>query len=235
MMKNKMVEVRQLAKSFAMGKGRLEVLRGIDLEILEGEFLAICGPSGVGKSTLLHLMGALDTPSAGKVFFQGVDLYRLSESARSRVRNEKIGFVFQFYHLLPEFSALENVALPSLIYGNGRRNGRQAILAKAASLLAEVGMSRREKHRPSQLSGGEQQRLAIARALMNDPQLLLADEPTGNLDSKTGESIKELLMQLNQKKKQTLVIVTHDEKWAAQSDRTLHMMDGKIYGSLHQR
>lgn len=232
-MKKRIVDVRQLTKSYPMGKGKLEVLRGVDLEVTEGELLSIYGPSGVGKSTLLHLIGALDVPTSGKVFFDGADLYKMGESGRSRIRNEKIGFVFQFYHLLPEFSALENVALPALIYRRG--GSKEAILEKAAHLLAEVGLSRREKHRPSQLSGGEQQRVAIARALMNDPVLLLADEPTGNLDSKTGEAIQEMLMQFNKKKGHTLVIVTHDEKWAAQSDRALKMMDGKIHGSVHQR
>ena len=233
-MKKRIVDVRQLTKTYPMGKGKLEVLRGIDLEITEGELLSIYGPSGVGKSTLLHLIGALDVPSSGKVFFDGVDLYKMGEFRRSQIRNKKVGFVFQFYHLLPEFSALENVALPALIYKNGL-SGKEAILEKAAHLLAEVGLARREKHRPSQLSGGEQQRVAIARALMNDPVLLLADEPTGNLDTKTGEAIQEILMQFNKKKGHTLVIVTHDEKWAVHSDRALKMIDGKIHGSVHQR
>lgn len=232
-MKKKIVQVKDLSKSYTMGNRKLQVLQGVSFDIVEGSFLTLVGPSGVGKSTLLHLIGALDEPASGKVYFENVNLFGLSERARSRLRNEKIGLVFQFYHLLPEFNALENVALPTLIYFKHNKVAKAAVFDKAAQLLAEVGLSQREKHRPNQLSGGEQQRVAIARALMNDPKLLLADEPTGNLDSQTGEQIHEMLVSFNKKRKCTLVVVTHDEKWTKQSDQVLIMADGKVNANIH--
>jgi predicted ABC-type transport system involved in lysophospholipase L1 biosynthesis ATPase subunit len=199
-------------------------LQGIDLRVRRGEALVIVGASGAGKSTLLHLLGGLDAPSAGDVSLDGVSLFEMSGVERTRLRNEKLGFVFQSYNLLPELDALENVCLPAMLQAGNRAEER----ARGAELLKAVGLGERSEHRPTELSGGEQQRVAIARALMNRPGLLLADEPTGNLDSKTGEAILDLLWRMRQESGTTLVMVTHDEHIAKRGERILEIADGRI-------
>lgn len=199
------------------------MLKGVDLEVTRGSIVTIVGPSGAGKSTLLHILGALDRPTRGKVNFEGKELYRLDDKERAGIRNRHFGFIFQFYHLLPEFTALENVILPALVKG-GRET--EAARKKALQILDHVGLKERGHHRPNELSGGEQQRVAIARALINEPDVIFCDEPTGNLDSATGSAIIDLLMDLNRINNQTLVIVTHDYKIAERSNRVLYMKDG---------
>jgi lipoprotein-releasing system ATP-binding protein len=206
------------------GPEALHVLDGIDLTIAKGEMLAIVGASGVGKSTLLHLLGALDRPTSGKVYYGDVDVFGLDNARLARFRNERVGFVFQFHHLLPEFSALENVMLPALIRGIEREKAATA----AAGALGDVGLGGRLHHRPGELSGGEQQRVAVARALMLSPDVVLADEPTGNLDTHTGEAVHDLLMTVNKQKGVTFVIVTHNDKLAVRADRVLRMAEGKL-------
>ena len=207
-----------------MGSRTLQVLRGVNLEIGCGDFVALRGASGTGKSTLLHLIGGLDTPNAGEILFRGEKLSGYSSRQLTLFRNRRVGFVFQAYHLLPELTALENVCLSARIARISAGKAEE----KARELLGKVGLSRREDHRPAELSGGEQQRVAIARALVNDPELLLADEPTGNLDSKTGAEIIELLKSLRVEKQTTLVIATHDEKVAAHAQRVIELVDGLI-------
>jgi lipoprotein-releasing system ATP-binding protein len=221
-----LISVRGLKKTFRIDSVEVKVLKGIDLDIQQGEVMYVVGASGVGKSTLLHILGALDRPSAGEVYFDGKDVFNMGEAALASFRNLNIGFVFQFHHLLPEFSALENVLIPAMIQGIKPAEADE----RARMLLGEVGLSGRLAHRPGELSGGEQQRVAIARALMAEPRALLADEPTGNLDTATAESVHELLLTLNREKGLTLVIVTHNEKLAARSDRTIRMVDGLIVG-----
>lgn len=204
----------------------LKVLENIHLEVRDGDFLALTGPSGAGKSTLLHILGGLDVPSQGYVVLDNQDVYSLNDAQRSRLRNIKIGFVFQFYHLLPEFTALENIILPGLVKGSFAH--KKKLEEKGKELLVSIGLEARIRHRPSQLSGGEQQRVAIARALINNPKVILCDEPTGNLDSCAGESIMELLSKLNRENKQTVVIVTHDQKIASKAQNVVHIQDGKI-------
>ncbi len=217
---------RGLRKTYTLGKRDVEVLQGIDLQVRRGEVVVVVGASGAGKSTLLHLLGGLDAPSTGQVDLDGVSLFSMSSAARTRLRNERIGFVFQSYNLLPELDALENVCLPAML---GPR--RPADLAERGSrLLQAVGLGERLEHRPAELSGGEQQRVAIARALINRPSLLLADEPTGNLDSKTSESILDLLWQLRAESGTTMVMVTHDEHIAKRGERVLEIADGRILG-----
>ena len=206
------------------GSVELRVLEGIDLDIQKGEMLAIVGASGVGKSTFLHIIGGLDRPTAGKVWYGDLDVFGLDNDRISRFRNERVGFVFQFHHLLPEFSALENVMMPAFI----RRIGREKAAESAALLLRDVGLGARLHHRPGELSGGEQQRVAVARALVLNPDVVLADEPTGNLDSHTGESIHKLLQDINRQKGITFVIVTHNDKLAIRADRVLRMKEGKL-------
>ncbi|GJM26723.1 MAG: lipoprotein-releasing system ATP-binding protein LolD [Phycisphaerae bacterium] len=219
----------KLHKSYSLGKTKVSVLRGVNLEVREGEMLAITGSSGCGKSTLLHILGALDAPDQGTVSFDGEDLFAAGTWRRDAVRNRDVGFVFQFYHLLPEFNVLENVLMPRMV-GTSTWNwlsSRKEAKAKAVEILETVGLKDRHKHRPKELSGGERQRVAIARAIMNEPRFLLADEPTGNLDAKMGKGIMECLRGLN-KNGQTIVLVTHDPQIAAQADRQVRLVDGRI-------
>ncbi|HLF18239.1 MAG TPA: ABC transporter ATP-binding protein [Candidatus Omnitrophota bacterium] len=220
------LEASNIKRFYEQSARRLEVLKGIDLNIGEGEVLAIAGPSGAGKSTLLHILGGLDSPNEGRIRLDGDDLYQVNDRRRAHIRNEKVGFIFQFYHLLPEFSALENVCLPLLVKEDAQDIKR--FKERGTDLLAKVGLKERVHHKPNELSGGEQQRVAIARALINKPKILLCDEPTGNLDSQTGEEIINLLLTLNKENKQTLVVVTHDEGLARLSGRVVHMRDGKL-------
>jgi len=219
------IEVRSLFKSYINGISALDVLKGIDLTVRDKEFLAIQGPSGAGKSTLLHILGGLDRPNGGDVLFDGKNIYDLSENERAQFRNRCAGFVFQFYHLLPELNVLENVLLPALLKSWGARKRAQE---HANSLLERLGLSLRLGHKPSELSGGEQQRVAIARALINKPQVLFCDEPTGNLDSENGEKLLTLFKQLNKENHVTIVLVTHDTDIAKLADRVIHLKDGII-------
>jgi len=218
-----------LYKSYRMGEAEVSVLRGVDLAVKKNEFVAIVGVSGSGKSTLLHILGALDRPDKGIVRFQGRDLSRHSESELNRFRNKMVGFVFQFYHLLDELSVLENVFLPAMASKGviGWLGSRRWARSRARELLSELGLSERADHKPYQLSGGERQRVAIGRALMNEPRILLADEPTGNLDSSTGNGILSVLERLN-RAGQTIVMVTHDERIAQKAGRIVTLADGKI-------
>jgi putative ABC transport system ATP-binding protein len=217
-----MIELRGVTKSVPSGNGTLTILHPLDLTIERGTVAAITGPSGSGKSTLLGLVAGLDAPTAGRVSIDGIDITALDEDGLARLRGARIGFVFQFFHLLPSLTAYENVLVPMEIAG---AKGAQA---RAAALLAEVGLADRAHHYPSQLSGGEQQRIAIARALANDPPLLLADEPTGNLDTATGHAIIELLLGINRTRKTTLVLVTHDPELAARAHVAIALRDGRI-------
>jgi ABC-type lipoprotein export system ATPase subunit len=223
-MNEPLLSARGLTKTYVMGKRSLEVLRGVDVEIPRGDFLALRGASGAGKSTLLHLIGGLDTPNAGEIFFAGENLSKFSERRLTDFRNRRVGFVFQAYHLLPELTALENVCLPARV----ARLSAGSVVKRAKELLGRVGLAAREDHKPSELSGGEQQRVAIARALINEPVLLLADEPTGNLDSHTGGEIMDLLKELRAEKQTTLVIATHDARVAALAPRVIELVDGLI-------
>ncbi len=219
-----LLEVRGLSKSYSTGANTLEVLSGIDLDLEIGTTTALVGASGAGKSTLMHLLGALDRPTSGTVCFRGENIFKKNERHLAAFRNRSIGFVFQFHHLLPEFTALENVMMPALI----ARIPRSKAISIAEGLLADVGLAQRMTHRPGELSGGEQQRVAIARALVLEPELLLADEPTGNLDMKTSDSIHAMLAELQEKKGLTLVIVTHNERLAAAMGTTIHLVDGRL-------
>ena len=215
-----MIEVQGVTKSF----GDLLVLKGIDLVIYKGEVVSIVGPSGAGKTTLLQIMGTLDKADSGKVYIDGTDVGELKEKQFSAFRNKRIGFVFQFHQLLPEFTALENVMIPALI---GGMSSGEAI-KKAKETLAFLGLAERASHKPAELSGGEKQRVAVARALINDPAVIFADEPSGSLDSKNKEELYQLFFDLREKLGQTFVIVTHDEGLAQLTDRTIHMVDGRI-------
>ena len=221
---NEPIVAQEVTKSFARDGERVEVRKGVSLAVAAGELVSIAGPSGVGKSTLLHLLGGLERPTGGKISYGETNLAELTDLALARFRNRHAGFVFQFHHLLPEFSAVENVMLPLLI----RRAIPAAARERAAALLGRVGLSGRLRHRPGELSGGEQQRVAIARALVGEPAVLLADEPTGNLDSKTGEEVFELLRELNQETRLTCILVTHNEELARRTDRVLRMLDGRM-------
>jgi putative ABC transport system ATP-binding protein/lipoprotein-releasing system ATP-binding protein len=212
---------RDLYRSFELGKRKIEVLRGISVDIQKGEASFLCGASGAGKTTLLYTLAGLERPESGSVEFEGTHLYQGGEGVQARIRNERIGFVFQGYFLLPELTALENVLLPSMIGGKVKR-------AAAEGALTDVGLADRMQHLPAELSGGEQQRVAIARALINDPSIIFADEPTGNLDSKTGEGIIELLLGLVRQRGKTLVVVTHDAQLATRGDRRLEIRDGLL-------
>jgi lipoprotein-releasing system ATP-binding protein len=219
--------VKDLHKIYRKGHKEVRAVDGIELEIRKGSSVLIVGPSGAGKSTLLHMLGALDKPTSGKILFEGTDIYKLPDGERAMMRNERIGFVFQFYHLLSEFTALENVMMPALINPNKIQGAMDKIRKKATDVLKSVGLENRIDHLPSRLSGGESQRVAIARAIMNEPQLLLCDEPTGNLDSNTSESIYEILFGLKARNGMTIVIVSHDEKLVSKVDSTIRLKDGK--------
>jgi predicted ABC-type transport system involved in lysophospholipase L1 biosynthesis ATPase subunit len=213
-----------IERSYTIGRTSLDVLKGVSLDIHEGETVAVMGQSGSGKSTLLHVLGGLDNPRAGRVHFRGQDVYRMSPVRRARFRAENVGFVFQSFHLLPELDIVENVALPSM----AKRTGKDAAVARARELLAEVGLGERIGHRPQELSGGEQQRVAIARALMNDPDIIFADEPTGNLDSRTGDKVLHYLFQLVGARRHTLVLVTHSREVASRCEREMFLKDGVL-------
>jgi len=220
-----LIQTKNLVKDYKISRDEyLRVLKGIDIEIADGEKVSIVGPSGAGKSTLLHLIGTLDKPTSGEIILDGQVISTMRDDELAKLRNQKIGFVFQFHHLLPEFTALENVAIAGLIAGKPTKE----VYSISETLLAEVGLAERIHHKPAELSGGEAQRVAIARALINSPKLVLADEPTGNLDSQNSDEVIRLLFTLKKKYNQTLVIVTHNEKLASMTDRILRMMDGRI-------
>ncbi|HVS18349.1 MAG TPA: ABC transporter ATP-binding protein [Planctomycetota bacterium] len=225
-----LLSARDIRKAFAIGERTLEVLHGVHMDLYAGEVLALMGPSGAGKSTLLHVLGLLDEPSEGEVLLDGTSAWKLPGEERARLRNSHLGFVFQFYHLLSELTALENVLLqPMIAQGRGAfRRQRAAHTAKARDLLDRFGLTARMDHRPSQLSGGERQRVALARALFGDPKIVIADEPTGNLDSGTGEKVLELLFGEQVERGYALLLVTHDERLAARCHRQLYMDDGQI-------
>jgi putative ABC transport system ATP-binding protein/lipoprotein-releasing system ATP-binding protein len=218
---NPQLVARDLSRSFKIGARRIEVLRGISLEVRQGEAVFLCGASGAGKTTLLYTLSGLERPDSGTVEFEGRQLYSGSSGSQARFRNRKMGFVFQGYFLLPELTALENVSLPGMIGGRGK-------LDTAEASLRAVGLEDRMHHLPPELSGGEQQRVAIARALTNDPDIIFADEPTGNLDSKTGDAIIDLLLELARGRQKTLLVVTHDARLASRGDRQLHIADGSL-------
>jgi len=222
--KNVLLSTKALAKTYQLGKNKVAIFENLTLEIKYGEMIAIVGPSGTGKSTLLHLLGGLDKPTQGSVFMDGFDICKLSDVDLAKVRNKDIGFVFQFHHLLPEFSAVENTMMPLLVGGMTQKESFQL----ASSMLKQVGLGTRLEHRPGELSGGEAARVALARALVTKPKLLLADEPSGNLDSRTGEEIHQLLKQMHNECSLTSVIVTHNERLAAICSRVLHLEDGRL-------
>jgi len=220
-----MIEVRQLTKTFVKNENRIDVLNGIDCDIARGESLAILGASGTGKTTFLQILGALDHPTSGGVLFEGTDIFEWNESKRAEFRNKRIGFVFQFHHLLPEFTAMENTVMPALINGVSKVDACK----RGEIVLTEVGLGDRLTHKPGELSGGEQQRVAIARAMMMKPDIILADEPTGNLDMKTGDKIQKLLLDLGRAENTTLIVVTHNKSLADNMSRTINLKDGKTY------
>lgn len=224
-MKN-LVEVSGIEKSFFTAASELKILKGIDLSLVEAEVVGIVGASGVGKSTFLHILGTLDRPTAGKILYEGTDVFAMDSASLATFRNRTVGFVFQFHHLLPEFTALENVIMPGLISGQNYAD----LKSGAEEILSELGLFERKDHRPGQLSGGEQQRVAVARALILHPKVVLADEPTGNLDTRTGEELFNLLLKLNSKKSITFVIVTHNESLSNRCHRVLRMVDGRLVG-----
>jgi putative ABC transport system ATP-binding protein len=218
------IELRGIEKEYDLGPVKLKVLNDINLSIKKSEMVSIMGPSGSGKSTMLHMLGCLDRPTKGKVIIDGVDVSKLNDDELAKIRREKIGFIFQFFYLIPSLTALRNIELPmTFVNGNSKDNEK-----KAKELLKMVGLEGRMNHRPSQLSGGESQRVAIARAIANDPQIILADEPTGNLDSKSGKEVIEILKNLNKERGVTLIIVTHDSSIARQTKKIINLKDGKI-------
>ena len=220
-----MIEIKNLSKTFLKDGLAIEVLKELDLRIDTGESLAVVGVSGSGKSTLIHILGTLDHPTSGAILFDGVDVFTWPEQKLAAFRNRKIGFIFQFHNLLPEFTSLENTMMPALI----RRMPKREARGKAEALLTEVGLGNRVRHKPGELSGGEQQRVAIARALILEPEILLADEPTGNLDTETGKKIEEILVTLNKTKGITLIAVTHNQSLAKRMSRQIGLRDGRIY------
>ncbi|MCH8272892.1 MAG: ABC transporter ATP-binding protein [Candidatus Marinimicrobia bacterium] len=221
---NILLKAFDLTKTYFSTVGEVQVLHGITMQIMTKEIVTIVGASGVGKSTLLNLLGALDKPTSGKIEIEGTDISNMDEGELSEFRNKTMGFIFQFHHLLPELSSTENVMLPALLRGDSKK----LIMNRASELLSDVGLSHRLHHKPSELSGGERQRVAVARALMNEPKLILADEPAGNLDSGNAESLYKLMWKLKEEREQTFVIVTHNEELAKRADRTIRIEDGRI-------
>ncbi len=230
-----LIEIQELRKSFFTPAGELKILKGINLSIKAGEVIGIVGASGVGKSTLLHILGTLDRPTSGNVLYDNIDVFSVNDAALTSFRNKTIGFVFQFHHLLPEFTAIENVIMPGLISMGSRVQGFKGssykeVIERAERVLDKMGLSERKRHRPGELSGGEQQRVAVARALILEPKVVLADEPTGNLDTETGEDLFNLLLTLNREKNITFVIVTHNEALSKRCHRVVEMVDGRLKG-----
>jgi lipoprotein-releasing system ATP-binding protein len=219
------IEIKNLTKTFVKDAQRIEVLKGLDLTVSAGESLAVLGVSGSGKSTLIHILGSLDRPTSGSMLFDGLDIFQWDEKRMARFRNQSIGFIFQFFNLLPEFTSLENTMMPALLHGMSRREAKE----RAQIILNEVGLGDRMTHKPGELSGGEQQRAAVARALIMEPEILLADEPTGNLDRSTGIKIEDILVNLNQTKSVTLIVVTHNKSLADRMSRRIGLRDGGIY------
>ncbi len=226
-----MMELQEVTKVYQQGRRVVQALRGVSLRVVAGEFVSIMGPSGSGKSTLLHLLGALDTPSTGRALFQGRDLHRMPDRERTRLRRERIGFIFQFFNLLPALTAVENVALPLLLAGRGRGPSRRLAL----TALEGIGMTERAEHFPEELSGGEMQRVAVARALVTEPDAILCDEPTGNLDTANSREVLALLRSLPETGRRAVVMVTHDPQAAAYADRIVHIRDGRIESQEHVR
>ena len=224
------IETKELTKTFRTDAGEIQVLKGINISIAEGEMVGVVGASGVGKSTLLHILGILDNPTSGKVLYNAADVFSLDGNSLASFRNKTVGFVFQFHHLMPEFTALENVMMPGLIRLSYQSNGGSYadIQKKAGDILGQLGLKDRIKHRPGELSGGEQQRVAVARALLLDPRVVLADEPTGNLDTATGEELFKIFFDLNKQKGITFIIVTHNESLSSRCSRVLKMKDGHL-------
>lgn len=222
----RLIEVQGLQKSFSMPAGELNILKSVDMSIKEGEVVGIVGSSGAGKSTLLHILGTLDRPTSGRILYSNEDVFSLDNNRLAAFRNSTIGFVFQFHHLLPEFTAFENVMMPGLINASNRAE----LKSRADSLLSDLGLFNRKDHRPGELSGGEQQRVAVARALMLNPKVVLADEPTGNLDTATAEELFNLLLKLNESKGITFIIVTHNDSLSKRCHRMLKMTDGRLTG-----
>ena len=220
-----MIQLNNLSKTFIKDGNRIEVLKSLDFTITRGESLAILGVSGAGKSTLIHILGTLDHPTSGTVLFDDIDVFQWDKKKLAEFRNKMIGFVFQFHNLLPEFNSLENTMMPALIHGIPYRKARE----RAATILHEVGLGDRLTHKPGELSGGEQQRVAVARALVMEPEIILADEPTGNLDSETGKKVEDILLDLNRMKRITLVVVTHNKSLADRMSKNIGLRDGKIY------